>query len=454
MPNPVLKNPWVRAALVLMALAAVGMAAYMLSPVLIPLFTAFFVAYILDPLVDRFEKRGHSRGKVIAVLAVIGIVLLFTIPPITVISIKNQAQILTTSSTSDDTEFSDKILNKLEDWIGLDELVGLMGWDDSDAPPAPTAEPITEPVEEETAKPEPATPTEEQPVTAEADAPESDAAPESTPETEVPEVVVPTEPDIDSRAIIAAHVGEYVQDNAATFIRQNSGFFASAGQEAGVTVLGVFQRIGNAIVGLILTLANVALFAFVAGYLLKDFDSVTAAAGELIPPKYREKTIDITKQIDAQLRAFFRGQLTVAMFLGAMYAIGFWLAGTPLALMIGAFGLVASFVPYLGVVLTSVLAISLTLLAHGIDYQLIGVFITIGLAQFLEGNVLTPKIVGEQVGLNPVWVILAVLVFGNMLGFLGLLIAVPTAAALKVLVVEAVAYYKRSPVYGDSGASG
>jgi predicted PurR-regulated permease PerM len=137
-----------------------------------------------------------------------------------------------------------------------------------------------------------------------------------------------------------------------------------------------------------------------------------------------------------------------------MYALGFWISGTPLALMIGAFGLVASFVPYLGVVLTSILAISLTLLAWGIDVHLIGVLITIGLAQFLEGNVLTPKIVGDQVGLNPVWVILAVLVFGNFLGFLGLLIAVPTAAALKVLVVEAVAYYKNSKVYRGSDASG
>jgi len=237
-------------------------------------------------------------------------------------------------------------------------------------------------------------------------------------------------------------------------LRQHSGVFTTAGQEAGLTVVGVFRRIGNIVVGLILTLANIALFGFVAGYLLKDFDSVTAAARDLIPPKYRDKTVDIVKQIDSQLRAFFRGQLTVATCLGVMYAIGFWAASTPLALMIGAFGLFASFVPYLGVVLTSVLAISLTLLAWGIDYHLIIVFITIAAAQFLEGNVLTPKIVGDQVGLNPVWVILAVLVFGNLLGFLGLLIAVPTAAALKVLVVEAVAYYKRSEVYGEPGASG
>ncbi len=444
MLDPVLKNPWVRAALVLLALALVCIMAYVLSPVLIPLLTAFFVAYVLDPLVDRFEKRGHSRGKVIAVLAVIGIFLLFTIPPITVISIKNQAQILTQSSTDNSGGLGNRVLDKLEDWIGLDELVELMGWEEPEAAAIAT---------DEASSPETSTPV---PEAAEA-TPES-VQPESVPESEaVPDEIEQApaaEKDIDSRAIIAAHVGEYVQENAVNFLRQHSGALTSAGQEAGFTVIGVFRRIGNVIVGLILTLANIALFGFVAGYLLKDFDRVTAATGELIPPKYREKTVDIVKQIDSQLRAFFRGQLTVATCLGAMYAIGFWISGTPLALMIGAFGLAASFVPYLGVVLTSILAISLTLLAHGIDTHLIGVFITIGLAQFLEGNVLTPKIVGEQVGLNPVWVILAVLVFGNLLGFLGLLIAVPTAAALKVLVVEAVGYYKRSPVYEDPGASG
>jgi len=452
MQNQVLENPWVRAALVLLTLALVCVTAYVLSPVLIPLLIAFIVAYILDPVVDMFEKRGHSRGKAIAMLAVIGIVLIFTIPPITVISIKNQAEALTTEKdrARDEESRGEKLLDRLEDWAGLDALVTLLEWDKTET--------IENATETETATEiDPAVETTEVP--AEAAEPESlpnpaDLNEESTPEMQVPVAASTAKPDIDSRAIIAARVGEYVQNNAVNIIRQNSGLFASAGQEAGFTVLGIFQRIGNSIVGLILMLANIALFAVVAGYLLKDFDSVTAATRDLIPIRYRDKTVDIAKQIDSQLRAFFRGQLMVATFLGAMYALGFWLAGTPLALMIGAFGLAASFVPYMGVVLTSVLAISLTLLAWGIDYHLVGVLFTIGLAQFLEGNVLTPKIVGEQVGLNPVWVILAVLVFGNLLGFLGLLIAVPTAAALKVLVVEAVAYYKRSPVYEDPGASG
>jgi predicted PurR-regulated permease PerM len=85
----------------------------------------------------------------------------------------------------------------------------------------------------------------------------------------------------------------------------------------------------------------------------------------------------------------------------------------------------------------------------------LGVLAVVGIVQALEGNVLTPKIVGDQVGLGPVWVILAIMVFGNLLGFLGLLIAVPTAAVLKVLVVEGVEYYRKSPLFegGDAGGA-
>ena len=139
MPNPVRQNPWVRAALVLSAFVGVCIAAYVLSPVLIPLLTAFFVAYIFDPLVDRFEARGHSRGKIIAVLAVIGIFLLVTIPPVAVISIKNQAQTLIQPPDIDDAGIGDKVLDRLEVWIGLDEFVEMMGWEETEVASAEPA---------------------------------------------------------------------------------------------------------------------------------------------------------------------------------------------------------------------------------------------------------------------------------------------------------------------------
>jgi predicted PurR-regulated permease PerM len=132
------------------------------------------------------------------------------------------------------------------------------------------------------------------------------------------------------------------------------------------------------------------------------------------------------------------------------------IAGVPFWFLVAFFGGLSCFIPYVGVALTAITALFLTYLGHHtLDWHLAVVLGTVILAQVLEGNFLTPKIVGDQVGLNPVWVILAVLVFGNFLGFLGLLLAVPIAATLKVLVVEVVERYKKSPVYtGGPGGSG
>jgi len=100
------------------------------------------------------------------------------------------------------------------------------------------------------------------------------------------------------------------------------------------------------------------------------------------------------------------------------------------------------------------IALILTVLQHGMDGHVVAVLATFAIAQAIEGSLLTPKIVGDQVGLNPVWAILAILVFSSAMGFLGLLLAVPIAAALKVLAVEAVAYYKRSPLFEAGADSG
>jgi len=119
--------------------------------------------------------------------------------------------------------------------------------------------------------------------------------------------------------------------------------------------------------------------------------------------------------------------------------------------VIGFFGMFASFIPYLGLAMTAAPAVVLCIMQYqALDIHLVLVAATFIIAQMLEGMVLTPKIVGDKVGLGPVWVILAVMVFGNALGFLGLLLAVPIAASLKVLVVEALDYYKKSDLFTES----
>jgi predicted PurR-regulated permease PerM len=252
------------------------------------------------------------------------------------------------------------------------------------------------------------------------------------------------------RAILAERVGQGVLD----FVKAYAGQFLQAGRTTGMTIAQFFGAIGRAIVGSLIFLGNFALFAFVAGYLLRDFDGLVATAKGLIPPRYRAKTVDIFGTIDMQVRGFVRGQLTVCVCLGVLYAIGLLVSGTPFAIPIALFGAVASFVPYLGPILTLIPALLLTLLRYGVDWQIVSVVVALALAQAIEGNILTPKIVGDNVGLSEVWVILAILVFGSALGFLGMLLALPMAAALKVLVLEAVDYYRRSPVFEEVEASG
>jgi predicted PurR-regulated permease PerM len=130
-----------------------------------------------------------------------------------------------------------------------------------------------------------------------------------------------------------------------------------------------------------------------------------------------------------------------------LYGIGLSLCGVPFAVPIAVMGGAANVVPYAGPVITLVPAVLLTLLTYGIDGHLLAVCFVFLCVQVCEGYLLTPRIVGSQVGLNPAWVIVAILVFSSVLGFFGLLLAVPIAAVSKVLILEVIACYKESPVF-------
>ena len=394
MLKPVMTNPWVQAAGAVVALALLCLLCYALTPVLVPLLFAFLAAYVLDPVVDFFEARRVPRSATIAVLAVLGVVLLLAIPVFLIPNLITQADHLINAGSEGVrsgalAKWVDPLLKRLP----LDDLVRYLGW----------------------------------------------AAPE--------------ELNVDPIAVIAAHIGTYVKENALQILRNYAPHMADMGQWAGETAAQILASIGRNVIKFILFLGNLALFVLVAGYLLNDFDRLIAAAKELVPPKYRAHTFSIVSKIDLQVHSFLRGQLFVCACLGMMYMVGLFISGVPFAIPIGFFGGAASFVPYLGVSLTILPSLLLVVLQHGLDWHLVGVLATFGIAQFLEGMVLTPKIIGNQVGLSPVWVILAIMVFSSLLGFVGLLLAVPMAAALKVLVIESVAYYKKSPVFESDGGS-
>jgi len=195
------------------------------------------------------------------------------------------------------------------------------------------------------------------------------------------------------------------------------------------------------------SLGGLLMIPFFAFYLLRDFDHITARAKELLPLRYREEVTVRAREIDVAMSSFVRGQLTVASILAAIYAVGLMLLGVPLGLVVGILAGFGNLVPFLGTAIGVVLATLMVLLDWHGPGQLLAVYGVFALGQTLEGWYLTPKIVGESVGLSPFAVIIAVLVFGELFGFFGLLIAVPLAASLKIVLRVAVESYRSSDFY-------
>ena len=202
--------------------------------------------------------------------------------------------------------------------------------------------------------------------------------------------------------------------------------------------------------GVVGAVINFVLFAVVSVYLLNDFDRLTAAAKELVPPGRKQSVLGIMEKIDLNLKSFFRGQLIVCTILAVIYAIGLSIVGVPFALLIAIAGGYGQIVPYLGTAIGIVPAAVLALIAFGDIIHPLGAVVVFAIGQTLEGFFITPKIVGDKVGLHPVVIILAILIFGKLLGFLGVLFAVPLAAVVKVMLGEALARYKQSALFTDS----
>ena len=186
----------------------------------------------------------------------------------------------------------------------------------------------------------------------------------------------------------------------------------------------------------------------VSVYLLLDWDNMVARVDSLLPRDHAPTVRRLARDIDATLASFIRGMGTVCLILGTYYAIALMLAGLQFGLVVGFIAGLVTFIPYLGALIGGVLAIGLALFQFWGDWLSIGIVAAIfAVGQVLEGNVITPKLVGNSVGLHPVWLILALSVFGALFGFVGMLVAVPVAAALGVIARFAVEQYQKSLLY-------
>jgi len=209
------------------------------------------------------------------------------------------------------------------------------------------------------------------------------------------------------------------------------------------SVLGGVGVVLRALLGFVLGTFSFVLFFVVTAYLLIDLIAFRDAVEALLPVRFKDEILRVAGRIDRDVQAFYRGQVLVALALGVVYSVGLVIAGVDFGLLIGAAAGLASIVPYLGLAVGFVPALLLALVPyHGLFAPLAVVATFVG-GQMLDGMFLTPRIIGRNVGLHPVVVILSVMVFGTLLGFLGVIFAVPLAAATKVLLGELAAYYRR-----------
>jgi predicted PurR-regulated permease PerM len=213
-------------------------------------------------------------------------------------------------------------------------------------------------------------------------------------------------------------------------------------------VATVVQSVWSGGMALVNVLSLLIITPIVAFYLLADWDKLVAKVDSWLPRDHVEEVRTISRNIDSVMAGFIRGQGTVCLLLGLFYAIGLSLAGLKFGLAIGLGAGLLSFVPYVGAIIGGVLAIGVGLVQFWPDYSsvilIVGIFVA---GQFIEGNFLSPKLVGGSIGLHPVWMMFALLAFSYLFGFVGLLLAVPLAAVVGVLVRYGISRYLGSKLY-------
>ncbi len=341
----------------LVVVLLLGLFIWLLGPILTPFVIAALLGWMGDPLVDRLERSGRSRGASVAIVVflislTLGLALLVLIP-----MLWDQVQYL------------------------IESLPRLAGW--------------------------------------------------------VTGIAVPW---IENRFHV--RIAQYIDSNYLLAMLQ------SHWQEAGglaATLLAELSSSGLMLLGI---LANIILVPVLTFYFLRDWDVLVARVRELLPRPILPTVGRLARESDQVLGGFLRGQLSVMVSLGAIYAVGLWMVGLDLGLLIGFVAGMVSFVPYLGAFVGVAAAVIATLVQHGDPTHLVLVLAVFAVGQALESFILTPWLVGDRIGLHPVAVIFAIMAGGQLFGFLGVLLALPVAAVAMVLLRYGHERYTQSGLYG------
>ena len=244
-------------------------------------------------------------------------------------------------------------------------------------------------------------------------------------------------------ALIEEYIGGVDQGNLENILKENAG----SATQAAKMIIGKIAAGGQAVVDVI----SVAIFMpIVAYFMMKEWPNVTLWVHDLMPRHSKDVISDILGKIDEKLSGFVRGQISVAMVLGVSYAVMLTLAGLKYGFMIGLMSGLLSVIPMVGSAVGLIVSVAVAWFQSGeptFVLLIAGIFLG---GQVIEGNFLTPKLVGDSVGLHPLWVFFALLAGGSLLGILGMFLAVPVAAVVGVLLSFALHKYKQSAYYLDS----
>lgn len=360
---------------------------YVFSGILLPFVAGMAIAYLLDPAADWFERLGFSR--LLATLAITAIAILALVVGILLLVPLLVQQMI-------------GLIEALRPFIP-ETLRTLFGLSDADYQ---AINAIITPASEE--------------------------------DLAVRQALFPASFSFDA---IMAWLGTMNFDVIRAFIEANAGTMAA--------LAGRVLDQGAAVVGVLSTLV---ITPIVAVYMLYDWDNLVARIDALLPRDHADTIRDLAKKIDGVMAGFIRGQFILAVILGTFYAVALTLVGLNFGLLIGLGAGLLSFIPYIGSLVGFGTSVGVALVQFWSEPLWIvvvaGIFV---FGQFVEGNFLQPKIVGDAVGLHPVVLFFAMLAFGSLYGFLGLLIAVPVAASIGVLTRFGVANYKESYMYKGSG---
>lgn len=342
--SPILTNPWLRLAFILISLGLCVYFIYYMSSIFFPLLLAFVIAYVLDPVVDRLERpyfpRGLICGLIVLLLIVIFILILIYFVP------KLFDEIISFAKSIPD--YIEKIKTLLEPHIKkLHDRYPI----------------------------------------------------------EVDKVIKSFSTEVEKKLPAIA-------ENATNIF------------------LDTFTNLLGFVLGLI-KLIFIPIFTF---FLLKDIDKIKVWIKNHLPFKYKDRIVSLFEEIDSVLGSYLRGQLLICLVIGIYYSIGFVLIGVPFGLMFGILIGTVNFVPYMGVFIGVIPAILLTLAETGSFTKILLIFILYLAQQIWDGMYMTPSILGKKVGLHPVFILLSLMIFGKLFGIIGILIAVPTSAVLKVLI--------------------